>query len=549
MRTWSACRPAVAAWLLLVSLGAFASVPSLARAQTVAGGERADGTEEVALIIEQGRKLESERRWADALTYYERAARQHPASRALQDRLTLAKAHFDIGRRYADASFVEAARTLSERESLDVYTEILGKIQAHYVQPPNWHDLLRQGTFHLEVALTEPVYLHRNVPGVSADDINACRREIRELTDTRAPRTREEARQILVWAARIGQQRIGLSPSALCLEYVCGAMNSLDDYSSFLTGDQLSEVFSQIEGNFVGLGIELKSENGELVIVSVISGSPAGKAGLVRGDRIIAVDGRSTRDASADTAADMLKGPEGSAVSIELIRNGAAPRIMRLSRERIEVPSVEDVRIVDQATATGYFKLTSFQKTTSRDVDTALWNLHRQGMRNLIIDVRGNPGGLLTAAVDVADKFLTHGTIVMTRGRSANEDYDYKAHGQGTWRVPLYVLVDGDSASASEIFAGAIHDHQRGLIVGTKSYGKGSVQGIFPLASSNAGVRLTTAKFYSPSGQEINKRGVEPNLLVRATAKPVVTETSGGATLPVAEDAVLRAAIEAVRGR
>jgi carboxyl-terminal processing protease len=169
-------------------------------------------------------------------------------------------------------------------------------------------------------------------------------------------------------------------------------------------------------------------------------------------------------------------------------------------------------------------------------------------MRFLIIDVRGNPGGLLTSAVEIADKFVHQGTIVSTRGRSPQEDFDYKAHSVGTWRVPLVVLIDGDSASASEIFAGAIHDHRRGTIVGTRSYGKGSVQGIFPLVSSKAGVRLTTAKFYSPSGQAISNRGVTPDVVVRTTAKPVVAENGEITSSPVT-DAVLDAGLELARNQ
>ena len=143
-----------------------------------------------------------------------------------------------------------------------------------------------------------------------------------------------------------------------------------------------------------------------------------------------------------------------------------------------------------------------------------------RSMKSLVIDVRGNPGGLLTASVEVADKFISDGTIVSTRGRSSSEDSDYRAHRVGTWRVPLVVLVDRDSASASEIFAAAIRDHRRGTVVGERSYGKGSVQGIFPLNQARAGVRLTTAKFYAPGGQPISNRGVTPDLIVHVNAKP-----------------------------
>ena len=165
-------------------------------------------------------------------------------------------------------------------------------------------------------------------------------------------------------------------------------------------------------------------------------------------------------------------------------------------------------------------------------------------MRSLVIDLRGNPGGLLTAAVEVADKFLEGGSIVSTRGRSPQEDFNYTAHQSGTWRVPLTVLIDYDSASASEIFAAAIRDHHRGTIVGVRSYGKGSVQGIFPLGFASAGVRLTTAKFYSPSLKAISNVGVEPDIVVREAAKPV---GNGATEVSDQKDPILSAGVDAAR--
>src|SRR5205823_612092 len=145
------------------------------------------------------------------------------------------------------------------------------------------------------------------------------------------------------------------------------------------------------------------------------------------------------------------------------------PRRIVVRREHVEVPSVDDVKILDREYGVGYAKITCFQKTSSRDLDAALWRLHREGMRSLVLDLRGNPGGLLTSAVEIADKFIDDGVIVSTRGRNSLEDYNYTAHRAGTWHTPLVVLIDSDSASASEIFAGAIHDHRRGTIIGQRS--------------------------------------------------------------------------------
>src|SRR6185503_20009078 len=211
-----------------------------------------------------------------------------------------------------------------------------------------------------------------------------------------------------------------------------------------------------------------------------------------------------------------------------------APREVTVRRASVEVPSLENAQVLDPASplahgaqGVAYVKIPAFQKTTATDLEQALWDLHGKGMRSLIIDLRGNPGGLLTAAVEIADKFIADGGIVSTKGRSEQENFSYRAHRPGTWRVPLVVLIDGDSASASEIFAGAIKDSGRGKIVGVRSYGKGSVQGIFPLGKTGAGARLTTAKFYSPSGRAIANVGVTPDVDVRRPA-PVIA--AGAAT-------------------
>ena len=351
-------------------------------------------------------------------------------------------------------------------------------------------------------------------------------------------------------AARLAEQRLGIAPSVVVLECLCGATNALDPYSAYLTPDQLNEVYAQIEGNFVGLGVELKAKEGALVIVRVISGSPAEEAGVRAGDRILAVDGQATAKLSTDQAANLLQGADGSVVTLSLAAQGQTPRQMSVRRRIVEVPSVDQVSIVDQQYGVGYFKLTCFQKTTARDLDTALWKLHRDGMKSLVVDVRGNPGGLLVSAVEVVDRFVDRGVIVSTRGRIAQEDYTYSAHEQGKWRMPLVVIIDQDSASAAEIFAGAIRDHHRGTIVGVRSFGKGSVQGIFPLDETNAGMRLTTAKFYSPNGNPYAGVGVEPDVRITMQRDHVVAKPIEG-QLPASDDPVdpmLKMAVKIARG-
>jgi len=492
-------------------------------------------------ILDAGKNLERDRRWGDALAHYENALSDYPGRRDIEQRLTLSRIHFDLARRYADSSFVGSLNNLNEQESLDLYSELLIKINAHYFQSPNWQRLVRRGTNNVIVALTDPVFVEQHLTGVSPEYVAAFRQELARFMESRQLRNRQEARMAVGSAGRLAGQRLRLNPSTVIMEYVCGAAGALDDYSAFLTPAQLDDVYSQIEGNFVGLGIELKASDGYLLIVNVLSNSPAYRSGIRSGDRITEVDGQSTRDVSTDQAADMLKGEEGSIVSLAVLSSDDELQQYRVRRQQVDIPSVEDVRVVEKEDGIAYLRLTSFQKTTSRDVDAALWELHRLGMRSLIIDVRDNPGGLLSASVEVADKFVNRGTIVATRGRSPREDFDYKAHSAGTWPVPLIVLVDRDSASASEIFVAAIRDHRRGVVVGQRSYGKGSVQGIFPLNYSSAGIRLTTARFFSPNGQPISKQGVDPDVVVRET---------GGAANDLGtehDDPVLAAGIQAAR--
>lgn len=527
--------------------------------QTVTLAEPIPATNDLAVVFEQGARLENERRWAEAIQFYEENLRQHPDQTELKSRITLARAHYDVCRRYSDHTYVAALRSLSERDALAIYDEVLLKIQSNYVHEPQWQKVLNHGLTNLDVALTEQAFCDRNLNGKPIESVAAVQRRLRELAQSRRAADRRQTWDAVRTIATSLNQQHGLSSSATILEFTSGAAAALDEYSGFLTSGQMDEVFSQIEGNFVGLGVELKTEPAGLLIVNVIPTGPAAEGGIVPGDRLIEVDGKTTADCSPDTLADMLRGTEGSLVQVVAKSPTGESRKLSLTRRRVEVPSVEQVKIVDSQYNIGYFKLTSFQKTTSRDVDAALWKLHGEGMKYLIIDLRGNPGGLLKAAVDVADKFVFEGMIVSTRGRSPREDFDHKGEQAGTWRVPLVVLIDHDSASASEILAGAIRDHKRGTVVGIKSYGKGSVQGIFPLTAANVGVRLTTAKWYTPAGQAISGLGIAPDVAVSLEALQIAKKPIDGlpsldsatgqpaATPPV--DAILQAGLQVARAQ
>ncbi|MBN2296690.1 MAG: S41 family peptidase [Pirellulales bacterium] len=504
-----------------------------------------DRLAEIGDLLREGRRLEVEDRWGEALTHYEEAIRIFPDEDSLRRRFDFSRMHYDLRRRYSDTSFCGALNRLEFEQALDLYTQVLLKVQTHYVETPHWKELVERGTNSFDVALSEDSFISRHIPHIEREMIDDFRHELRRKLGPMVIGDYAGAREAVAVAAGMAHRRLGIRPTSVVLEYLCGATNSLDVYSAYLTPDQLAEVYSQIEGNFVGLGIELRMDNNELVIVRVISGSPAQKAGIRDGDRIVAVDGQPVADMSTDEAANLLQGKVDTIVRLDLAGHQGAVRSVSVRRERVEVPSVDQVRIVDSEKGIGYLRLTCFQKTTCKDLDDALWKLYRQGMRGgLIVDLRGNPGGLLVTSVEAVDRFVERGVIVSTRGRDVREGFTYSAHVPGTWRVPLAVMIDKDSASAAEIFAGAIRDHRRGTIVGHKSYGKGSVQGIFPLQGSQSGMRLTTAKFYSPNGRPYSLVGVKPDIQVQTVAKPIAE--SG--TVATQYDPVLAAAVDALKG-
>jgi carboxyl-terminal processing protease len=481
----------------------------------------------ISSVLEKGRSLELSGRWADALSHYEEALHEHPQEPALQARFDNARLHYSLEQRYDDRSFRESLRALRPNQALDQYSDLLAKVETHYYTDPPWQDISRRGATAVDIALANENFLSDQGIRVRGQQIDQLRAEIVQLPNRYMIRSARDAAAVASQAARIARQRIGLSETATLLEFTAAAAGGLDHYSAFLTADQLRDIYSQIEGNFVGLGVELKADNGALLIVDVIPKSPAELAGIRDNDRITAVDGQPTASLSTDEAASLLTGAEGSLVRVTVESPGQRPRDITVRRASIDVPSLEEVKILDPATGVAYVRIPAFQKTTSADLEEALWDLHRQGMRSLIIDLRGNPGGLLTASVEVADKFIADGGIVSTRGRSEQENFSYRAHRPGTWRVPLVVLIDGDSASASEIFAAAIKDAGRGKIVGNRSYGKGSVQGIFPLGKNGAGARLTTARFFSPLGHPISNVGVTPDIDARRATSMAAGEQNG----------------------
>ena len=308
-------------------------------------------------------------------------------------------------------------------------------------------------------------------------------------------------------------------PKDLIYGAIKGTLRGLDPHSSFLDPDSYREMQVETSGSFGGLGIEITLKDDILTVVSPIEGTPAYRAGLLTGDRIIKIDGLSTKDMQLPDAVKRMRGKPGSKVTITVVREGwTEPKDFDIVREQIRVQSV---RSNDLGGGVGYIKLRQFQEQSPGDMSAALERLAKGGMKALILDLRNNPGGLLTAAVEVTEEFIDDGKLVVyTEGRVRNQNMRFSAHAKKSYpTLPMVVLVNQGSASASEIVAGALQDWGRAIVVGTQTFGKGSVQTIIPL-SDGSGLRLTTAKYYTPKGRSIHGTGITPDIVVEAPKEP-----------------------------
>ncbi len=292
-----------------------------------------------------------------------------------------------------------------------------------------------------------------------------------------------------------------------------GMLSSLDPHSSFLKADDFKELQVETKGSFSGIGIEITVKDDMLTVVSPIEDTPAFKAGIQAGDRIIKIEGESTKDMSLVEAVKKLRGEKGSEVRISIHREGWTDlQEFVIVRDVIPIHSVRS-NILEPGY--GYIRVTNFQRNTSHDLQSSLDELLGEGdLKGLVLDLRNNPGGLLDSSVKVVDIFLDEGIIVSTKGRLQDQNMEFSAHSGGSeYGFPIVILINSGTASASEIVAGALQDHKRALILGTQSFGKGSVQTIIPMADG-AGLRLTTARYYTPNGTSIQATGITPDVLV-----------------------------------
>ena len=330
-----------------------------------------------------------------------------------------------------------------------------------------------------------------------------------------------------------------ISDQKLMEAAIRGMVSDLDPHSAFLDADELNEIRISTSGEYSGVGIEVELQNGAVNVVKPIDGGPAARAGVLAGDTILAVDEVPVNSDNLDETIDRMRGKPGSSVKITIARRATAePLHFTLARANVQMHSVNQSLLEP---GFGYVRISSFSESTAPDLEQALTQLKQQShgeLHGLVLDLRDNPGGLLEAAIGVSDAFLSDGVIVTADGRAPDARFEMDAQpGDDINGAPIIVLVNGGSASASEIVAGALKDHHRATIMGQQTYGKGSVQTVMPLSDGHA-LKLTTSRYYTPSGISIHKIGIEPDVVIDAKEDALHAATAAATAKfdPAADD-------------
>jgi len=457
------------------------------------------------------------------------------------------KLQLRISSRYQDPKMLSLLNSTNMRQMASLFLEVSQTIDARHVSPTSYEMRTVAALNGLLQALGNPEFL--KVAGARGSDTNLQQatdsvRKYRDQLELQPARSAEEAMGVMQWVANTLNQQLGIRQEIVALEFLNATLDSLDKYSSFMPNKvgnapsaQANVSTAGLEERIVGVGIEMKKHDNGALIMGTVEGGSAAEAGLKRGDVLTQIGNQPLTGMGLNQIAELVSGPAGSTVEIQIDRAGQKYGAT-LERRSVYVSSVAGAQMVDASHKVGYVKLKQFSESSAEDLEKAMWKLYNAGMNSLVIDLRGNPGGLLTESIQVSDLFLPSGVIVSTKGRNASDNTTETAKRAKTWNLPLVVLVDENSASASEIFAAAIQDNARGVVVGRHSYGKGTVQTHFPLTTVSGVLKLTTAKFYAPSGREMAGAGVTPDYVVKMANEETASSLSDDNDLKTACEVV-----------
>lgn len=436
-----------------------------------------------------------------------------------------------ISARYSNPVNVRAVGSMTSTQAMALYREVSQQTDQRHLEPSSYDLRIRRGLRNLGMALENPAFTRSLGVQVDSFRVDGFRTTLSRIAESMRVASYNDAQGVVQTVMREAQNVPGLNANVIAFEFANATVDTLDKFSALepaepgrgasLDLERAKEIRSAaLESEIVGVGVEVKVHDAGLLIMKALRNGPAAEAGLKSGDIITAIDGRSINGMPIANSVDLMKGSAGSRMQLRIVRNGSQGTDVAMVRRRVRVYTVNDYKLLPGADNVAYMSLSQFGQKSTEELDQALMELHNRGMKSLVVDLRGNPGGLLNVCVDITNRFLPCGTIVSTKGRLSSDNMQETASYERTWSTPLVVLIDGDSASASEIFAAAVQDNRRGVVVGERSYGKGTVQTHFPLSSVSGNLRLTTARFYSPNGKAMSGEGVTPDVRIEDADGP-----------------------------
>jgi carboxyl-terminal processing protease len=475
--------------------------------------------------LERAREAEKQGEWLEALRGYDEILRRDRLDREAHRGYRRCLRRFQMVRRHVDPTYRRAARRLTPTQALDVYEQILQVVSASYVDSgkANLTRLFRHGLQELRFALDEENFAREHLPERRPGARKAFRGRLAAWVADKVASTseaRERVLQVVRAAREEGLQARRELITVVSLEFAAGACNALDEYTLFLTPGHFADAQTALEGKVAGVGLDLAAVGQDIEVARVHAKGSAAEAGLHPHDRVVRIDHQPTAGLPAHLVAERLRGEPGTVVEVEIIPVGQTmAQQFKLVRRPVAVASVSYeflpmAAMAGDALPVGLLRIHHFQESTAQEVKDALVALQGGGAVGIILDLRSNPGGLFKSAVAVANLFLPEGVIVYTRSPFRDYNRPYKAEGMAVVDLPVVVLVDGETASAAELLAGALKDLGRARVVGQTTFGKGSIQCLIPLDAPPAelpgGIRITVAKFFSPTKAPYSQRGVTP---------------------------------------
>lgn len=504
------------------------SLPILGRAQM-------KPTSPVAVLANDAQELENQKRWLEAAQVYAQLLANEPMNPTWREAVQRCLTQERIAQRYRDGAVRQIVETWKLHQAMAAYEEFLRLAEQVFVEPVSVEQLWKRGCEQVLWALDNPAYTAIAFAQSPTPEQLSKLREVLQAEMEKLPIYLEELTPQVRMLAQRAALYARLRPTALVWEFLAAGCEALDAYGAYVTPTGLLLEKLLAEGRWVGVGLEVVAGEQGVFVTAVAENSGAAQQGVLPGSQIQKIHGEALQQITTEEVLLRLLGPVGSTVEVEISTPDGETRRLQLRRQHVSLPSVVTAEMLDSMLGIAYVRIRTFQASTPQELDRALEKLSKAGLQVLLLDLRGNAGGSVRAALEVADRFIAEGSLLITQGRFPEANAEYAARSGNDWRVPVIVLVDEGTASAAEMVAAALQAHAHAghitaLIVGKPTRGKAYLQQFVPLAEGQAGaVYLSVARWLTPSRLSVALQGIQPDILVKpATADPPMADTPMG---------------------